>query len=132
MMSEFFIYVGSFFAAIELSRFKTRATDRLDYLRMTDRVSHGVPRWGYRTVPHPSGQGKALERDPEGYTLLHEIKNKLVNENESLTAIVRWLNSEGRTSSVARARGGDKVVSLHAEANAYFTTDAGLPGDGCL
>ncbi len=112
MMQEFFVYVGSFFAAIELSRFKTRATDRLDYLRMTDRVSHGVPPLGYRTVPHPSGQGKALERDPEGYTLLHEIKNKLVNENDSLTAIVRWLNSEGRTSNGARARGGDKKWSV--------------------
>ena len=112
MMSEFFIYVGSFFAAIELSRFKTRATDRLDYLRMTDRVSHGVPPLGYRTVPHPSGKGKALERDPEGYKLLHEIKAKLVDENQSLTSIVRWLNDEGRASNVSRARGGDKKWSV--------------------
>jgi site-specific DNA recombinase len=108
MMSEFFIYVGSFFAAIELSRFKTRATDRLDYLRMTDRVSHGVPPLGYRTVPHPSGQGKALARDPEGYKLLHEIKTKLVDEHESLTSIARWLNGRGKTSNVAKSRGGGK------------------------
>lgn len=106
MMSEFFIYVGSFFAAIELSRFKTRATDRLDYLRMTDRVSHGVPPLGYQTVPHPSGKGKALKRDPEGYKLLHEIKTKLVDENQSLTSIARWLNEEGKTTSVSKARGG--------------------------
>lgn len=112
MMSEFFIYVGSFFAAIELSRFKTRATDRLDYLRMTDRVSHGVPPLGYRTVPHPSGQGKALERDPEGYKLLHEIKTKLVDEHESLTSIARWLNEGGRATSVAKARGGGKRWSV--------------------
>jgi site-specific DNA recombinase len=112
MMSEFFIYVGSFFAAIELSRFKTRATDRLDYLRMTDRVSHGVPPLGYKTVPHPSGQGKALARDPSGYKLLHEIKTKLVEENQSLTAIVRWLNQNGKTSNVSKARGGDKRWSV--------------------
>ncbi|MCV7277699.1 recombinase family protein [Mycolicibacter arupensis] len=108
MMSEFFIYVGSFFAAIELSRFKTRATDRLDYLRMTDRVSHGVPPLGYRTVEHPSGQGKALARDPEGYKLLHDIKTKLVDEQQSLTSIARWLNEQGKTTNVARSRGGGK------------------------
>jgi site-specific DNA recombinase len=108
MMSEFFIYVGSFFAAIELSRFKTRATDRLDYLRMTDRVSHGVPPLGYRTVPHPSGKGKSLQRDPAGYTLLHEIKTKLVDEHESLTSIARWLNEQGKTTNVSKSRGGGK------------------------
>jgi hypothetical protein len=25
---------------------------------MTDRISHGVPPLGYRTVPHPSGSGR--------------------------------------------------------------------------
>ncbi|WP_100485700.1 recombinase family protein [Mycobacteroides abscessus] len=132
MMSEFFIYVGSFFAAIELNRFRTRATDRLSYLRMTDRVSHGVPPLGFRTVPHPSGQGKALERDPEGYALLHEIKDKLLHENYSITALVKWLhdprclanktidaltqrskpthvtNCSCRQTNAASARGGDK------------------------
>jgi site-specific DNA recombinase len=108
MMSEFFIYVGSFFAAIELSRFKTRATDRLDYLRMTDRVSHGVPPLGYRTVPHPSGQGKSLKRDPEGYKLLHDIKRMLVDEHQSLTSIARRLNEQGKTTNVGKARGGGK------------------------
>jgi site-specific DNA recombinase len=108
MMAEFFLFVGSFFAAIELNRFKTRATDRLDHLRMTDRVSHGVAPLGYRTVTHPSGAGKALQRDPEGYTLLHQIKTKLVDENESLTSIARWLNSEGVTTNVAKARGKGK------------------------
>ncbi|CAN5352199.1 hypothetical protein BH11ACT6_BH11ACT6_01660 [soil metagenome] len=112
MMSEFFIYVGSFFAQIELNRFKTRATDRLDYLRMTDRVSHGVAPLGFRTVAHPSGSGKALQRDPEGYTLLHAVKTKLVDESQSLTSIVRWLNDERKTSNVSKARGGDKNWSV--------------------
>jgi site-specific DNA recombinase len=105
MMSEFFIYVGSFFAAIELSRFKTRATDRLAVLTMTDRVSHGVPPLGFRTVPHPSGKGKALERDPEGYALLHQIKDKLVHENWSLTAVVEWLNDSDHQTNRAKASG---------------------------
>ncbi|MHA3020424.1 recombinase family protein [Mycobacterium sp. BMJ-28] len=108
MMSEFFIYVGSFFAAIELSRFKTRATDRLAVLKMTDRVSHGVAPLGFQTVPHPSGKGKALARDPEGYALLHEIHAKLVVDNYSMTELVRWLNDTGRQSNRAKATGKGK------------------------
>ena len=79
---------------------------------MTDRVSHGVPPLGYKTVPHPSGKGKALARDSEGYKLLHEIKTKLVDENQSLTSIVRWLNAEGKFSNVSKARGGGKKWSV--------------------
>ncbi|WP_235680603.1 recombinase family protein [Mycobacteroides abscessus] len=112
MMSELFIYIGSFFAQLELNRFKTRATDRISHLRMTDRVSHGVPPLGFRTVPHPSGQGKALERDPEGYALLHEIKGKLLHENYSLTGLVQWLNETGRQTAVAKARKGDAKWSV--------------------
>jgi site-specific DNA recombinase len=105
MMSEFFIYVGSFFAAIELNRFKTRATDRLNVLRMTDRVSHGVPPLGFKTAKHPSGRGKALVRDPRGYKLLHEIKAKLVDEDWSLTRITKWLNDTGAQTNMAKANG---------------------------
>ena len=103
MMSEFFIYVGSFFAAIELNRFKTRANDRLAVLRLTDRVTHGVPPMGYRTVPHPSGKGRALERDPEGYQILHEIYRKMVIEGFSLVAVVDWLNDTGVRTNRSRA-----------------------------
>lgn len=106
MMSEFFIYVGSFFAAIELSRFKTRAKDRLDYLRMTNRVSHGVAPYGYRTVPIPSGGGKMLERDPDSYATLHQIKTMLVDENRSMIDIVQWLNDAGKLTNVGKARRG--------------------------
>lgn len=106
MMSEFFIYVGSFFAAIELSRFKTRAKDRLDYLRMTNRVSHGVAPYGYRTVALPSGGGKVLERDPESYATLHQIKTMLVDENRSMIDIVQWLNDHGKLTNVGKARRG--------------------------
>ncbi|WP_083420708.1 recombinase family protein [Mycolicibacterium llatzerense] len=108
MMSEFFIYIGSFFAQIELNRFKTRATDRLSVLTMTDRVSHGVAPLGYRTVPHPSGTGKALELDPEGQSLLHQIKDRLVYESWSLTAIVEWLNESGHQTNRAKASGGGR------------------------
>ncbi|WP_330185485.1 recombinase family protein [Nocardia sp. NBC_01503] len=104
-MAEFFIYIGSFFAQIELNRFKSRAQDRMSQLKMTDRVSHGVAPFGYRTVPHASGKGKALERDPEAYAVLHEMKDKLLEEHWSLTKLCVWLNEEGKKTAVAKARG---------------------------
>ena len=41
MMAELFVYLGSFFAQLELNRFKSRALDRQGVLRQTDRWSHG-------------------------------------------------------------------------------------------
>ncbi|MGW0358541.1 recombinase family protein [Nocardia nova] len=104
-MAEFFIYIGSFFAQIELNRFKSRAQDRMSQLAMTDRVSHGVAPFGYKTVPHPSGKGKALARDPEAYEILHDMKRKILDEDWSLTRLSIWLNDEGKQTAVARSRG---------------------------
>ena len=59
MMAEFFLFVGAFFAQIELNRFQTRATDRLDYLRTTDRVTQSAMRLAGQPVrttpPHRAG-----------------------------------------------------------------------------
>ncbi|MFD3748005.1 recombinase family protein [Nocardia sp. NPDC058633] len=104
-MAEFFIYIGSFFAQIELNRFKSRAQDRMSQLKMTDRVSHGVAPFGYRTVPHPSGKGKALERDPQSHDVLHAMKSRLLEDHWSLTKLCVWLNDEGTKTAVARSRG---------------------------
>nr|WP_255495206.1 recombinase family protein [Nocardia sp. GTS18] len=104
-MAEFFIYIGSFFAQIELNRFKSRAQDRMSQLKMTDRVSHGVAPFGYRTIPHPSGKGKALERDLEAYAVLHDMKDKLLHEHWSMTRLCVWLNENGKKTAVAKARG---------------------------
>lgn len=104
-LAEFFIFIGAFFAQIELNRFKTRAQDRAKQLLVTDRIGSGSPPLGFRTVPHRSGKGKALERDPEGYALLHEMYRKLVEERWTLTQLARWLTSEGKTTSISAARG---------------------------
>ena len=75
MMAELFVYLGSFFAQLELSRFKSRDLDGHRVLRQTDRWASGVPPLGYRVVDHPSGKGKGLDTDPE--------------------ALVGWLGFEG-------------------------------------
>ena len=79
MMAELFVYLGSFFAQLELNRFKTRALDGHRVLRQTDRWASGVPPLGFRVVDHPSGKGKGLETDSEGKKLLHSMAAKLLD-----------------------------------------------------
>src|SRR5699024_10752721 len=79
MMTELFVYLGSFFAQLELNRFKTRALDGHRVLRQTDRWASGVPPLGFCVVDHPSGKGKGLDTDPEGYQLLHRMAEKLLD-----------------------------------------------------
>jgi site-specific DNA recombinase len=103
MMAELFVYLGSFFAQLELNRFKSRANDRLSVLRQTDRWSHGMPPLGFKVVDHPSGKGKGLDTDQEGKELLHQMAAKLLG-GWSFRRIADWLNETGAQSNRSRAR----------------------------
>lgn len=113
MMSELFVYLGSFFAQLELNRFRTRALDAHRVLRPTDRWATGRAPFGYRVCDHPSGKGRGLEQDPEQQETLHRLA-QLVLDGESLndaaravgqpaTSVAGWLsnpNTQGwKTSS---------------------------------
>lgn len=108
MMAELFIYIGSFFAQIELNRFRTRALDGHRVLRQTDRWASGSPALGFTSIPHPSGKGRGLATDPEGKELLHEMA-RLLFDGWSFTRIAAWLN-ETRVPTYS-ARNGYKVKS---------------------
>ncbi len=107
MMAELFVYLGSFFAQLELNRFKSRALDGHRVLRQTDRWAAGVPPLGFKVADHPSGKGKGLERDTDGYRLLHGMADKLL-DGWSFTRIAAWLNETGAQTNKARA--GDKAA----------------------
>ncbi|MDP7733630.1 recombinase family protein [Mycobacterium paragordonae] len=94
MMSELFIYIGSFFAQLELNRFKSRARDGHRVIRETDRWASGVPPLGYQIVDHPSGKGRGLATDSAGKELLHQMAGKLL-EGWSFSRIAEWLNDTG-------------------------------------
>lgn len=103
MMSELFIYIGSFFAQLELNRFRSRTMDSHRVLRTVNRWAGGTAPLGYRVVDHPSGKGKALDTDPEGKELLHQIAGKLF-DGWSLVRIAEWLNDSGIPSNRDKAR----------------------------
>jgi site-specific DNA recombinase len=103
MMSELFVYLGSFFAQLELNRFKTRALDGHRVLRQTTRWASGVPPLGFKVVDHPSGKGKGLATDTEGKELLDQMARKLL-DGWSFVRIAAWLNDEGYLTNMDRAR----------------------------
>lgn len=91
MMAELFVYLGSFFAQLELNRFKTRAQDAHRAIRQMDRWASGVPPLGFKVVDHPSGKGKGLDTDETGKALLHSMARRLL-DGWSFIRIAAWLN----------------------------------------
>lgn len=69
MMAELFVYLGSFFAQLELNRFKTGAQDSHRAIRQMDRWASGVPPLGFKVVDHTGGKGKGLDTDETGKAL---------------------------------------------------------------
>jgi site-specific DNA recombinase len=103
MMAELFVYLGSFFAQLELNRFKTRALDGHRVLRQTDRWASGVPPLGFKVVDHPSGKGKGLDTDQKGKKLLDGMATRLL-DGWSFVRIAAWLNETGALTNMDRAR----------------------------
>jgi DNA invertase Pin-like site-specific DNA recombinase len=103
MMAELFVYLGSFFAQLELNRFKTRAQDSHRALRGMDRWASGVPPLGFKVVDHPSGKGKILDTDATGRELLHAMASRLL-DGWSFIRIAAWLNESGALTNMDRAR----------------------------
>ncbi|WP_235733379.1 recombinase family protein [Mycolicibacterium neoaurum] len=91
MMAELFVYLGSFFAQLELNRFKTRAQDAHRAIRQMDRWASGVPPLGFKVVDHPSGKGKGLDTDESGKALLQSMARRLL-DGWSFIRIAAWLN----------------------------------------
>lgn len=103
MMAELFVYLGSFFAQLELNRFKTRAQDSHRALRGMDRWASGVPPLGFKVVDHPSGKGRGLATDETGKALLEQMAEKLI-AGWSFIRIAAWLNETGALTNMDRAR----------------------------
>lgn len=103
MMAELFVYLGSFFAQLELNRFKTRTQDAHRAIRQMDRWASGVPPLGFKVVDHPSGKGKGLDTDETGKAVLHEMAKKLI-DGWSFIRIAAWCNEQKHLTNMDRAR----------------------------
>ncbi|QKT07878.1 recombinase family protein [Gordonia sp. X0973] len=90
MLAELFVYLGSFFAQLELNRFRTRALDSHRQIRQTTRWASGKPPFGYRICEHPSGKGKGLEHDPEQQEILHQMGADLIAGSSFTSLAVKY------------------------------------------
>ncbi|WP_167398938.1 recombinase family protein [Arthrobacter pityocampae] len=80
-------------------------------LQRRARKHSGVVPFGYRTVPHPSGQGRALELDPVDAATVRRARD-LVLGGMSAYAVARILNEEGRKPRSATAWASGSVADL--------------------
>lgn len=75
----------------ELIRSRVKAAR--DYQRQTRRHS-GVPPYGYRPIPHPSGKGRALELDPAEAAIVRRMADEVLSGATGY-AVAKKLNADG-------------------------------------
>lgn len=74
----------------ELIRSRVKAAR--DYQRHTRRHS-GVPPYGYRPIPHPSGNGRALDVDPDEAKVVRRMVDEILSGASSY-AVAKGLNAD--------------------------------------
>lgn len=82
------------FAEMEAKGISERVTGALAYMRTIARWGKGRVPFGYRTCPHTSGTGYALEPDPDTAPVVLEAA-KRVMEGEPVISVVRDFNKRG-------------------------------------
>lgn len=108
-------------AQLEAETIRLRVQGSHDILRTMDRWASGVPPLGYMPVPHPSGRGVGLAIDPDAHTLILQMAEKLISDDQmSFVQLVNWLNKTDAVTSRNRARirkGKDAKVAAWDIAN---------------
>lgn len=93
MMAELFVYLGAFFAEIELERFRGRSIAAHEALRTQTRWTGGIAPDGYLIVEHSEGRGKGLATDYERKKILNAMAD-LIIDGESFNGVADWLNAK--------------------------------------
>ncbi|MGI8308960.1 recombinase zinc beta ribbon domain-containing protein [Saccharopolyspora hattusasensis] len=90
-------------AEMEAQAIRERVQGARTYMRQIARWPSGMPAYGYRTCPHPSGSGYALEPDPNTAPVLLELVDRVVS-GEAVNAVVGDFNERGIPTPQARAK----------------------------
>ncbi|MGW8815500.1 recombinase family protein [Gordonia terrae] len=101
MMAELFVYIGAFFAQLELHRFQQRTLDTHRAIRLTAKFT-GKPPYGFTTAPAPDGKGKVLVHVAEEQAVLHGAAQKVL-DGASFTNVAADLNREAVPAPEARS-----------------------------
>lgn len=109
----------------ELIRSRVKAAR--DYQRHTRRHS-GVPPYGYRPIPHPSGKGRALELHPDEAAVVRRMADEVLSGATGY-AVAKRLNAEGiRPRKAAKWTAATVADLLRGDAILGYMTHR-RPGD---
>lgn len=112
---------------------RVRATNR--HLKNAGKWPGGSRPYGYRSVPHPSGHGRALEPDPAEAAIVRRIAKEVL-DGRSLYGIAQRLNEEGvpapkgagwRTNTIRRILTGEAILGRVVQHGKAILDDAGVP-----
>lgn len=93
-MGRAMVEILQVFASMEAKTIGLRVSASQEHLRKVGRFPGGVVPYGYRSVPHPTGAGRALEPDPAEAAVVRRVADEVLAGSSVYAACVR-LNEEG-------------------------------------
>lgn len=106
---------------------RSRVKSARKYQRENRRHS-GVPPYGYRPIPHPSGKGRALELDPEEAPIVRRMVEEVLSGATGY-AVAKGLNADGiRPRKAAKWNAATVADLLRGDAILGYMTHR-RPGD---
>lgn len=134
-MGRAMVEILQVFAALESSTIGQRVKSARDYLANNRRHPGGAVPYGYRSVPHPSGQGRALEVDPEESAHVRAAADHVLSGG-SLYSAVHLLRDRGAKprraeawslSSLRVVLTGDAVLGRLTHRGQVVRDESGMP-----
>ncbi len=93
-MGRAMVEILQVFASMEATTIGLRVSASQEHLRSVGRFPGGMVPYGYRTVPHPNGAGRALEPDPVEASVVRRMVAEVL-EGRSIYAVTAGLNADG-------------------------------------
>lgn len=132
---KFFATILAAFAEMEAATIRERVLKGNAKARELGRFMGGVPPYGYRAVPHPSGEGRALAIDPDEARVVRELADAILGGTTIYRATRdlndrRILSKTGKTWSIQAVRQiltSPRIVGRRVHAGRVVTGSNGLP-----
>ena len=134
-MGRAMVEVLQVFARLEAANIGIRVSASQAHLRSIGRFPGGVVPYGYKSVPHPDGVGRALEVNPEEAEVVEKMV-RLALMGKTMYHIARTLNEEGvkprraqqwSTTSIQRILRSDAILGRMRMNGKVIRDDEGLP-----
>ncbi|KGJ80406.1 hypothetical protein GY21_02850 [Cryobacterium roopkundense] len=135
IMGRAMIEILQVFASMEAKTIGIRVSASQAHLRQIGRWPGGVRPYGYRSVLHPDGVGRALEPDPDESAIVRRMADEVLG-GSSVYAVAQRLNIEGiaprrsatwSPTSIQRILRSDSALGRVKINGELLRDDVGLP-----